>query len=150
MSSRIKQTRGLASAVGGRASGFMAKGRAARAVKLRAARSTAPAPMEMEFTPAPAPRKRAAGKRRGAGKGKRKATTSARTRPRKTGARKSAGTRKGCSCSKVGSKLQVWNGTKTRTSGGLSRADLMKNKRGKVVSKKQHAAGLRAKRYLGL
>lgn len=45
---------------------------------------------------------------------------------------------------KVGSKLEVWNGTAERTSGGLKVGDLMKNKKGKIVSKKQHANGLKA------
>merc|ERR1712188_46469 len=34
-------------------------------------------------------------------------------------------------------KLTVFNGTKERTVGGLKKADLIKNKRGKIVSKKQ-------------
>ncbi len=42
-----------------------------------------------------------------------------------------------------GSKLEVWNGTARRTSGGLTKNDLMQNKRGKVVSKKKHAIGLK-------
>ena len=40
----------------------------------------------------------------------------------------------------VGSKLQVFRGTRTRTPGGLTKQDLVKNKRGKVVSKKSSAA----------
>jgi len=44
----------------------------------------------------------------------------------------------------IGSKLQVWNGVSDHTSGGLTRSHLMKNKRGKIVSKKQHAQGLKA------
>ena len=43
----------------------------------------------------------------------------------------------------VGTKRQVWNGTAAKTSGGLTKSDLMQNKHGKVVSKKQHAVGLR-------
>jgi len=43
--------------------------------------------------------------------------------------------------SMTGSKIQVWNGTKTYTKGGLTKASLMMNKRGKVVSKKTNAAG---------
>ena len=43
----------------------------------------------------------------------------------------------------VGTKLQVWHGTADRTAGGLTKSDLMKNKRGKVVSKKQHAIGMK-------
>ena len=42
---------------------------------------------------------------------------------------------------KRGSRRQVWNGTAQKTSGGLTRNDLMKNKRGKIVSKKKSAAG---------
>ena len=37
------------------------------------------------------------------------------------------------------SKSSVFRGSKERTSGGLKRGDLMKNKRGKVVSKKASA-----------
>ena len=44
----------------------------------------------------------------------------------------------------VGSKLDVFRGTARHTSGGLTKADLMKNKRGKIVSKKMHALGLKA------
>ncbi len=45
---------------------------------------------------------------------------------------------------KVGNKLAVYNGTAEKTSGGLKVGDLMKNKAGKIVSKKQHAAGKKA------
>lgn len=38
-------------------------------------------------------------------------------------------------CSKVGSREQVWNGTKMHTSGGLKKSDLAKNKKtGHIVS----------------
>ena len=44
-----------------------------------------------------------------------------------------------------GSRRQVWNGTRQKTkSSGQTKSDLMLNKRGKVVSKKTHAAGRRA------
>ena len=33
---------------------------------------------------------------------------------------------------------KVWHGTLKKTSGGLTKKDLMKNKRGKIVSKKRH------------
>lgn len=36
-----------------------------------------------------------------------------------------------------GSRLDVWNGKKIRTPGGLRKEDLMKNKWGKIVSKKK-------------
>lgn len=42
-----------------------------------------------------------------------------------------------------GSKAQVWHGTATKTPGGLTRKDLMKTKKGRIVSKKKHAIGLR-------
>ena len=44
----------------------------------------------------------------------------------------------------VGSKAQVYHGTADRTAGGLTKADLMKTDKGRIVSKKQHAAGLKA------
>ena len=42
-----------------------------------------------------------------------------------------------------GSKAQVWHGSAKHTSGGLTRKDLMKTKRGRIVSKRTHAIGLR-------
>lgn len=42
----------------------------------------------------------------------------------------------------VGSKAQVFHGTAKRTSGGLVKADLMQTAKGRIVSKKAHAAGL--------
>merc|ERR1712190_247472 len=48
--------------------------------------------------------------------------------------------------SKVGKKWRVFAGKKEKTQGGLKKADLVKNKRGKVVSKK---ASLRAKKAYG-
>lgn len=44
----------------------------------------------------------------------------------------------------VGSKAQVFHGTAKHTAGGLTRNSLMQTKRGRIVSKKQHAAGLKA------
>jgi hypothetical protein len=44
----------------------------------------------------------------------------------------------------VGSKAQVFHGTAHHTKGGLTRKDLIRNKRGKIVSRKQAAAGKRA------
>lgn len=41
----------------------------------------------------------------------------------------------------TGSKRKVWNGTATWTKGGLVKADLMLNKNGKVVSKKNFQKG---------
>jgi hypothetical protein len=44
----------------------------------------------------------------------------------------------------VGSKAQVYHGTADRTAGGLKKEDLMQTAKGRIVSKKQHAAGLKA------
>jgi hypothetical protein len=43
----------------------------------------------------------------------------------------------------VGSKRMVWNGTAKHTSGGLYKKDLMKAK-GRIVSRRKHAAGKKA------
>lgn len=42
---------------------------------------------------------------------------------------------------RIGSKIQVWRGTALQTSGGLKKGDLIKNKRGKIVSRKKHEQG---------
>merc|ERR1719389_451572 len=41
----------------------------------------------------------------------------------------------------IRAKAVVFNGSKEKTSGGLNRSMLLKNKRGKIVSKKASAAG---------
>merc|ERR1712066_296690 len=46
--------------------------------------------------------------------------------------------------SQTGKKWQVWKGTRMFTSGGLTKKDLMVNKRGKVISKKNGARKLPA------
>jgi hypothetical protein len=43
----------------------------------------------------------------------------------------------------VGSKAEVFHGTAKHTSGGLHKKDLMKHK-GRIVSRKKHAAGKKA------
>ena len=40
----------------------------------------------------------------------------------------------------INERLRVWNGTLDKTSGGLTKNDLMKNKRGLIVSKRAHKA----------
>merc|ERR1712183_469388 len=45
---------------------------------------------------------------------------------------------------KVGRKWLGFAGTRVKTSGGLKKEDLTRNKRGKVVSKKMHANGKQA------
>jgi hypothetical protein len=44
----------------------------------------------------------------------------------------------------VGTKAQVYHGTARHTSGGLTRKNLMKTKKGRIVSRKKHAAGKKA------
>ena len=51
-----------------------------------------------------------------------------------------AGTRKVLAS---GSKAQVWHGSAKHTSGGLTRKDLMKTKKGRIVSRRKHTIGLR-------
>ena len=48
----------------------------------------------------------------------------------------------------VGSKSQVYHGTAKHTSGGLTKKDLMKTKKGRIVSKRKHAAGKKALKRL--
>merc|ERR1712157_535846 len=50
----------------------------------------------------------------------------------------------------VGSMRRVWSGTADKTKGGLRKKDLMLNKSGKVVSKKQFAAGKKQFKSSGL
>ena len=47
-----------------------------------------------------------------------------------------------------GTRAEVWHGTAKCTAGGLHKGDLMKNKHGRIISKKKHAAGKRALKYL--
>jgi len=46
----------------------------------------------------------------------------------------------------VGSRAQVWHGTAYKTSGGLTKAHLYKNKHGRIVSRKKHTTAKREKR----
>lgn len=48
----------------------------------------------------------------------------------------------------VGSRAQVYHGTALKTSGGLTKAHLMKNRHGRIVSKKMHANGQKAMKRL--
>jgi len=43
----------------------------------------------------------------------------------------------------VGSKAMVWHGSANHTSGGLTKKDLMKTKKGRIVSRRKHAIGMR-------
>lgn len=48
----------------------------------------------------------------------------------------------------VGSKAQVYHGTAKHTSGGLTKSDLVRNKHGRIVSRRKQAAGRKALKYL--
>lgn len=48
----------------------------------------------------------------------------------------------------TGSKAQVWHGTAKHTSGGLTKINLMKNKNGRIVSKRKHNLGKKSIRNL--
>lgn len=47
-----------------------------------------------------------------------------------------------------GSKAEVWHGSASHTPSYLYKKDLMMTKRGRIVSKKQHKAGLKAVKRL--
>jgi hypothetical protein len=47
-----------------------------------------------------------------------------------------------------GSKAQVWHGTAKKTSGGLTKGDLMKNKHGRIVSRRKHSMGKKSIKHL--
>ena len=46
----------------------------------------------------------------------------------------------------VGSRAEVWHGNAKKTSGGLTKKDLLKNKHGRIVSKKKHNTAKKEKR----
>lgn len=41
----------------------------------------------------------------------------------------------------IGTRAQVWHGNAKKTSGGLTKNHLMKNKHGRIVSRRKHASG---------
>ena len=48
----------------------------------------------------------------------------------------------------VGSRAQVWHGTSKKTSGGLTKKDLMMNKSGRIVSRAKHNTAKKEMRLL--
>ena len=48
----------------------------------------------------------------------------------------------------IGTRAQVWHGTAYKTSGGLTKNDLLKTKRGRIVSKVKHESAKREKRLI--
>jgi hypothetical protein len=49
---------------------------------------------------------------------------------------------------KIGSRAQVWHGVCESTSSGLKKKDLMKTKRGRIISRKKHISGKKAIKHL--
>jgi len=45
-----------------------------------------------------------------------------------------------------GSRSEVWHGNAKKTTGGLTKKDLLKNKHGELVSKKKHFTAKKEKR----
>ena len=48
----------------------------------------------------------------------------------------------------IGSRAQVWHDTAYKTSGGLTKSNLMKNKAGRIVSKAKHHSAKKEQRLL--
>ena len=48
----------------------------------------------------------------------------------------------------LGTRAQVWHGTAKKTSGGLTKNNLMKNKAGRIVSKAKHVTAKKEQRLL--
>jgi hypothetical protein len=48
----------------------------------------------------------------------------------------------------IGTRAQVWHGTAYKTTGGLTKSDLMQNKAGRIVSKAKHFTAKKEKRLV--
>jgi len=48
----------------------------------------------------------------------------------------------------IGTRAQVWHGTAYKTSGGLTKSDLLQNKNGRIVSKAKHASAKKDNRLV--
>lgn len=48
----------------------------------------------------------------------------------------------------IGTRAQVWHGTAEKTPGGLTKRHLMKNKHGRIVSRRKHASGKKTIKHL--
>ena len=48
----------------------------------------------------------------------------------------------------IGTRAQVWHGTSKKTSGGLTKSDLMMNKAGRIVSRAKHNSAKKEMRLL--
>ena len=48
----------------------------------------------------------------------------------------------------IGTRAQVWHGTAYKTTGGLTKGDLMQNKAGRIVSRAKHNTAKKEKRLV--
>ena len=48
----------------------------------------------------------------------------------------------------IGTRAQVWHGTAYKTSGGLTKTDVLQNKNGRIVSKRKHTTAKKEKRLV--
>ena len=48
----------------------------------------------------------------------------------------------------IGTRAQVWHGTAYKTTGGLTKSHIMKNKAGRIVSKAKHMSAKKDKRLV--
>lgn len=46
-----------------------------------------------------------------------------------------------------GSRAQVYHGNALHTSGGLYKKDLLKSKRGRIISRRKHASGMKRRKH---
>lgn len=67
-----------------------------------------------------------------------------RNNMRKNSTRKNNAAQMGGKVKALGTKAEVFHGSAKHTSGGLFKKDLMKTKRGRIVSRRKHAAGQKA------
>ena len=48
----------------------------------------------------------------------------------------------------IGTRAQVWHGTAYKTTGGLTKNDIMQNKNGRIVSRSKHASAKKERRLI--
>lgn len=48
----------------------------------------------------------------------------------------------------IGTRAQVWHGTAKKTRGGLFKSSLMKNKHGRIISRRKHNLGKKSIKHL--
>ena len=48
----------------------------------------------------------------------------------------------------IGNRAQVWHGTAYKTSGGLTKSNILQNKNGRIVSRSKHASAKRENRLV--